>query len=132
MSSSPSFYTYVFRKPVHQQSGLDRGIHDMLVLERLFFILFCYFPIIVSSHNLQNFLFNLFLSLENPVTFWSLSDIRKASFNYSHLKFYFYILPSPQVRLSLWPVGYVAPKRHGMLFHSSHLSSYELSCGKKK
>lgn len=52
-----AFFTFI---PMHlgnqftQQSGLDRDIHDMLVLGGgvLLFILFCSFPIIVSNPNL--------------------------------------------------------------------------------
>lgn len=45
------------------------------------------------------FFYGPFLSPEDPVASWSLSDIRRVSFNPSHFKFCSHIFPSPKFSL---------------------------------
>ena len=59
-----------------------------------------------------------FLFLENLVVSLSLSDIRIASFTASHFKFCSHIFPSLQLSLTLYLLGPLLPKRHGLLSSS--------------
>lgn len=104
--------------------GLKRDILDIFGSFDCFF-LSLYFTI---NCGIFFFLGGPFLFLENLVVFWSLSDIRIVSFNVSHFKFCSHIFPSLWSRLDLYLLGPLVPKRHGLLYSSSHPFSCELSC----